>query len=53
MVKSLEGRGVIDVQCGAYHSAAVTNAGEIYTWGPGGGGRLGLGHDEDTRSNPT
>ena len=53
MIASLKDKGVIDVQCGAYHSAAVTNTGEIYTWGPGNAGRLGLGYDEETRSNPT
>ena len=34
---------VIDVSCGAHHSAAVTVAGHAYTWGQGSAGQLGHG----------
>jgi len=33
------------VSCGANHSACVGNGGELYVWGCGDGGRLGLGKD--------
>jgi alpha-tubulin suppressor-like RCC1 family protein len=33
-------RGVIDIACGGYHTAAIKN-GNVYTWGLGTSGRLG------------
>lgn len=33
------------VSCGAAHTGAVTDMGEVYVWGCGDGGRLGLGVD--------
>ena len=41
-----EGTTSLDVRCvsaGGAHSALLTAAGELYTWGAKGGGRLGLG----------
>ena len=32
---------VIDAKCGYYHSLCVTKEGYLYSWGYGGGGRLG------------
>jgi alpha-tubulin suppressor-like RCC1 family protein len=43
---------VIAVSAGHAHSVALTNDGVVLTWGNGGGGRLGLG-DEDDRSLPS
>ena len=34
------------MSCGAAHSACVTDKGEVYVWGCGDGGRLGLGIDK-------
>ena len=36
----------MQVSCGAEHSAAVTDNGELYVWGSGSEGQLGLGTAE-------
>ncbi|GLG93936.1 Probable E3 ubiquitin-protein ligase HERC2 [Gryllus bimaculatus] len=33
--------------CGPHHVAVLSGEGDMYTWGRGDGGRLGLGHEED------
>lgn len=38
---------VVVVGCGPHHVAVLSQDGEMYTWGRGDGGRLGLGHEED------
>ena len=35
-----------DIDCGSYHTAAVTPTGDLYTWGRGCWGRLGHGNNE-------
>ena len=35
------------VACGSNHCAAITESGELFTWGCGEFGRLGLGHESD------
>lgn len=53
VIDSLCGKGrVIDIACGLGHTIALTQTGEIYAWGNGSNGRLGLGDTTD-RSNPT
>ena len=44
MVEVLLGTQIVDIACGGSHSAAITSAGELYTWGKGRYGRLGLFH---------
>lgn len=39
----LQNKGIIQVALGDYHYAALTNRGEMLTWGQGGNGQLGLG----------
>ncbi|OXM80887.1 SCF-associated factor 1 [Cryptococcus neoformans Bt63] len=39
----LQNKGIIQVALGDYHYAALTNRGEMLTWGQGGTGQLGLG----------
>lgn len=51
MIRELDKKHIINVQCGLYHSMAVSKDGEVYSWGPGAGGRLGLGYDEESRTN--
>ena len=51
LVAELVGKHILDVQCGQYHSLAVSKNGEVYTWGYGNGGRLGQGYDEELRTN--
>jgi RCC1 and BTB domain-containing protein len=39
----LTGKHVAQVVCGGFHTAAITNDGELYTWGGGEHGQLGHG----------
>lgn len=47
MIESLRGKDIVDIACGGAHSAAITAAGELYTWGKGRYGRLGHGDSDD------
>jgi len=47
LIKALSGKHVVHIACGSTYSAALTAAGELYTWGRGNYGRLGLGGSED------
>lgn len=38
------------VACGFAYTAAVTTEGQVYTWGAGENGRLGLGDEQDKTS---
>ncbi|OQS05619.1 E3 ubiquitin-protein ligase HERC2 [Thraustotheca clavata] len=46
-VTSLDDVQVTQVAAGDYHSAALTASGEVYTWGNGRDGQLGLGTSDD------
>ncbi|CEG48985.1 regulator of chromosome condensation-like protein [Plasmopara halstedii] len=45
--KALYGVTIAQIACGAQHSVAITNCGELYTWGSGEDGRLGHGDMRD------
>ncbi|ETL32515.1 hypothetical protein L916_14922 [Phytophthora nicotianae] len=45
--KALHRTTIAMVACGAQHSLAITDAGELYTWGSGEDGRLGHGDMRD------
>lgn len=42
-VNTLSGHFVVDVHCGESHTVALTVEGEVYAWGGGSMGQLGLG----------
>jgi alpha-tubulin suppressor-like RCC1 family protein len=44
---ALRGRRVVDVACGGTHMLVLCDSGEVYGWGSGGDGRLGLIHTDD------
>ncbi|CAH8337035.1 unnamed protein product [Eruca vesicaria subsp. sativa] len=50
-VSGFDGVKVLQIAAGAEHSAAVTESGEVQTWGWGEHGQLGLGNTND-QNNP-
>ncbi|XP_063970630.1 E3 ubiquitin-protein ligase HERC2-like [Lytechinus pictus] len=48
-VERLNGQGVIQIECGAQFSLALTKAGQVWTWGKGDYFRLGHGTDSHVR----
>lgn len=48
-VERLSGLGIIQIECGAQFSLALTKTGEIWTWGKGDYFRLGHGTDQHVR----
>ncbi|XP_030381589.1 probable E3 ubiquitin-protein ligase HERC2 [Scaptodrosophila lebanonensis] len=48
-IERLTGIGVIQIECGAQFSLALTRAGEVWTWGKGDYYRLGHGGDQHVR----
>lgn len=47
VIESLRGIEVVDIAAGGAHSACITAAGDLFTWGKGRYGRLGHGDSED------
>ncbi|XP_050522470.1 E3 ubiquitin-protein ligase HERC2 [Daktulosphaira vitifoliae] len=47
LVQALNDKYIIDIACGGFHSAAISQLGHLYTWGKGRYGRLGHGDYED------
>jgi E3 ubiquitin-protein ligase HERC4 len=43
IIKSLATSIVVQIACGQKHSLALTNNGELYSWGSNSNGQLGLG----------
>lgn len=50
LIPGLEGKNVIQVALGDHHAAALTSLGEVYTWGEGSHGELGLGNTSAPRN---
>eukprot|EP00753_Platysulcus_tardus_P017106 PLAT6280.1.p1 GENE.PLAT6280.1~~PLAT6280.1.p1 ORF type:complete len:428 (-),score=164.11 PLAT6280.1:164-1324(-) len=51
-VKGLQRKGVVAVAGGREHSVAVTREGDVYTWGSGRQGLLGLGKEAEEELQP-
>lgn len=46
LVSALDTQKITLVSCGRAHSMAVNDQGQVFAWGAGGGGQLGLGTAE-------
>ena len=44
---------MIEISCGFYHSACVSDEGKVYCWGEGEGGKLGLAGETENTLEPT
>lgn len=51
-VQGLSGLTLVDIAAGGWHSAALTDEGEVYGWGRGEHGRLGFGDDKSSKMVP-
>lgn len=51
LIEALKSKRIRDIACGSSHTAAITSSGELYCWGLGEYGRLGLG-DTTTQLKP-
>jgi alpha-tubulin suppressor-like RCC1 family protein len=47
LVETLQGKGVVAVAAGGFHSVALTDDGVLYTWGGGEKGQLGHGDEKN------
>ncbi|KAJ8388267.1 hypothetical protein AAFF_G00135280 [Aldrovandia affinis] len=47
LVGALDAQKIAGVACGQAHSVAVNEQGQVFTWGAGSGGQLGLGTTEE------
>ena len=52
LLESLQDTVVVEVACGYYHSAVVTEDGQLYTFGEADGGKLGLADDYANTNTP-
>ena len=43
LVQALSGENIVEIACGDKHSVALTAGGDVFTWGEGALGQLGLG----------
>ncbi|CAG4993690.1 unnamed protein product [Parnassius apollo] len=52
IIKFLATRNVIQIACGSYHSIALTNNGDLYSWGANSFGQCGLGNMTNKETTP-
>ncbi|CAM1306969.1 RCCD1 (predicted) [Pycnogonum litorale] len=53
LIEALHGIKVTSIDCGAWHSVALTEFGDVYTWGWNESGQLGLVNDDAEAERPT
>ncbi|XP_054996003.1 probable E3 ubiquitin-protein ligase HERC6 [Sorex araneus] len=51
-IKSLKGIRIIQVSCGDHHSLALTEGGQLFSWGSNSHGQLGLGEEGPSQAEP-
>ncbi|KAG7333753.1 hypothetical protein KOW79_002160 [Hemibagrus wyckioides] len=51
-IKELCNKTVIQVACGDHHFMALSNDGQLFTWGQNSSGQLGLGKDKPSSTSP-
>ena len=47
LIQALAGKPIVQIACGSEYSAAITTTGDLYMWGRGTYGRLGVGSSDD------
>ncbi|CAH2254500.1 jg25682 [Pararge aegeria aegeria] len=52
IIKNLATKNVIQVDCGSYHSVALSNNGDLYAWGANTYGQCGLGTKSNKEATP-
>ncbi|XP_021697448.1 probable E3 ubiquitin-protein ligase HERC4 isoform X1 [Aedes aegypti] len=53
MIKTIATKTVVQIASGQFHSLALTNSGELFSWGANGYGQLGLGTTGEKLVTPT
>ncbi|XP_055628123.1 probable E3 ubiquitin-protein ligase HERC4 isoform X2 [Toxorhynchites rutilus septentrionalis] len=53
MIKTIATKHVVQIASGQFHCLALTNNGELYSWGANGYGQLGQGKTNEKIVNPT
>ncbi|XP_030879668.1 probable E3 ubiquitin-protein ligase HERC6 isoform X3 [Leptonychotes weddellii] len=51
-IKTLTGIKIIQVSCGHYHSLALSEDGQLFSWGSNSHGQLGLGKESPSQASP-
>nr|XP_023493507.1 probable E3 ubiquitin-protein ligase HERC6 isoform X2 [Equus caballus] len=51
-IKTLTGIKIIQVSCGDYHSLALSEGGQVFSWGKNSQGQLGLGKEFPSQDSP-
>ncbi|XP_010858470.1 PREDICTED: probable E3 ubiquitin-protein ligase HERC6 isoform X2 [Bison bison bison] len=51
-IKTLAGIKIIQVACGHYHSLALSEDGQVFSWGTNSHGQLGLGKEFPSQASP-
>ncbi|XP_035304437.1 probable E3 ubiquitin-protein ligase HERC6 isoform X7 [Cricetulus griseus] len=51
-IKTLGGIKIIQVSCGHYHSLALSEDGQVFSWGKNSQGQLGLGMQSSSQASP-